>query len=109
MAKKKKYDIEYLPIAEVDLANILLHIRDENPLAARNLLDKFEKSIALLANHPQLGALPSDAAIRKTGHRFIVVGEYLVFYVLYPQKVQIRRILHGAQDLKRLVGEMPTA
>lgn len=100
---KKTYTISYLPIAENDLAEILLFIHERNAAAAQNLYVAMNERIALLATHPELGTVPKDETIQKTGHRVLIVEKYLVFYVVTEDAVQIRRVLHGAQDLTDLI------
>jgi toxin ParE1/3/4 len=97
------YKIVYLPVAENDLAEILVYLKARNQTAARNLLAELNKNIGLLAESPYLGSIPRDEAIQKTGHRFMLVDKYLVFYTVSDHTVEIRRILHGARDLRGLL------
>jgi toxin ParE1/3/4 len=38
------------------------------------------------------------------GLRSFPVGSYLVFYRVVPEGIEVARILHGARDLKELLG-----
>ncbi|MCK4260767.1 MAG: hypothetical protein KAX49_17455 [Halanaerobiales bacterium] len=43
-----KYQIQYLPIAEKDLTEILEYIQIDNPYAALKLLDQIDEAISKL-------------------------------------------------------------
>ena len=44
-----------------------------------------------------------DLALAAKGYRYLVVGNYLVFYVIVGPAVQIRRILYAKRDYKQLL------
>ena len=93
------FDIRYLQTAEADLEAIFDYILVDSPPAAVSMLEKFDHAISRLAVNPEIGADPKDDRLRKPGYRVLVVGDYLVFYVVKSRKrtVQIRRIVHGAR------------
>lgn len=90
-----KLRIEYLPIAEKDLTEILEYIQIDNPTAALILLDDIDKTISKLAYFPYMGHAPKDQRLIQLNYRMLVVENYLVFYVVLDDVVEIRRILHG--------------
>lgn len=92
-----KFRIEYLPIAEKDLTEILEYIKTDNPTAALNLLDEIDKAISKLSYFPYMGNIPKDQRLIFLKYRMLVVENYLVFYVVLDEEevVEIRRILHG--------------
>jgi toxin ParE1/3/4 len=92
---KNKYPIEYLPIAEKDLMEILVYIQTDNPAAALQLLEELDKAILKLAYFPYMGSIPKDQRLIQLNYRTLVVENYLVFYVVLDEIVEIRRILHG--------------
>ena len=91
------FRIRYLPTAENDLDDIFDYIMRDNPSAAVSLLEKFDHSISQLAINPKIGVVPKDDRLKKLGYRMLIVGKYLVFYVIKANTVQIRRIIHGAR------------
>jgi toxin ParE1/3/4 len=91
------FTIRYLSTAQRDLIEIFEYIKKDRPDAALGLLEKFDKSISRLAANPKLGILPKDERLNRLGYRVLVVDKYLVFYVLKPKMVQIRRVIHGAR------------
>lgn len=94
------FTIRYLKTAEKDLEDIFDYIVRDNPSAAASMLDKFDRAISRLADTPEIGAHPKDERLRRLGYRILVVGDYLVFYVVKSgaKTVQIRRIIHGARQ-----------
>ena len=91
------FTIRYLSTAQRDLVEIFEYIRKDRLGAASGLLEKVDKSIAALAANPYLGVIPKDERLKRLGYRILVVDKYLVFYVLKPKTVQIRRVIHVAR------------
>ena len=52
----------------------------------------------MLAEHPEAGRARDD--LQGGGLHYFPVGSYLVFYTIEPGALGIRRILHGARDIK---------
>lgn len=99
----KKNSIRYLSSAEKDIEDIFDYISRDNPSAASNILEKFDKTITKLASHPFLGIIPNDIRLKRLGYRMLIIDNYLVFYVVKKTTIQIRRIIHGARQYKFLV------
>jgi len=98
----KSYQIRYLSTAETDIIDIFNYIKADDPVAAKSQLERFDKSISQLASHPFLGVIPRDERLEKLGYRMLILDKYLVFYVVKPKTVQIRRIIHGARTFSFL-------
>ncbi len=96
-------EVRYLPTAEKDLHEIFDYVLKDNPGAAAALLETFDKTIASLSHHPEIGVVPRDDRLRRLGYRMLVIGKYLVFYVVKPKTGQIRRIIHGARQYRFLL------
>ena len=97
------FKIRYLSTAENDLYDVFDYIMRDNPSAAVSLLEKFDCSISQLAVNPEIGVVPKDDRLKKLGYRILIVGKYLVFYVMKAKTVQIRRIIHGARQYSFLL------
>ncbi len=91
-------EIRYLSTAERDLENIFDYIMKDRPAAAKSLLEAIDRSIARLSFNPDIGAIPRDERLGKMGYRILIIQKYLVFYVVKPKFIQIRRIIHGARQ-----------
>lgn len=95
--------IVFLPIAKNDLQEIISYISKDlhAPKAALNLVDSLHKSISRLSDFPALYTeyFPSKPLIDK--YRFITVKNYIVFYVVNDDIVEIRRIIYAKKDYKK--------
>jgi addiction module RelE/StbE family toxin len=99
----KKYGIEYLPIAREDLIDIFEYIKSDNPDAAANFIKKIDESILKLEMFPGCGVIPKDERLQKRGYRMLIIGNYVVFYVIKDGAVEIRRIIHGSRKYSFLL------
>ncbi len=99
----KKYRIEYLPIAQKDLTEIIEYIQNDNPGTALNLLDQIDETVSKLEDLPLMGQVPKDRRLEYLGYRMLIIGNYLIFYVVKDNYVEIRRILHGKRKYSFLL------
>lgn len=100
---RRKYSIRLLRAAEDDLAEIITYVANERLSAAEALATKTEKNFGLLSNDPYLGKVPKEEELSQLGYRYLVIENYLVFYVIEKHTVIIHRILHGARDYLSLL------
>ncbi len=98
-----KYHIEYLPIAYEDLEEIFSYIASDAPSAASDLLGEIDKSIQHLENFPSIGTTPKNRRLAGKGYKILIVNEYLVFYVVIGEIIEIRRILSGRRNYAKLL------
>jgi plasmid stabilization system protein ParE len=95
-----------------DLEEIGDYIADtlKSPIAALNTVNKIQDAVDRLASFPQIGSPLSSIKTVETDYRFLVCGNYLVFYRESKDKVYIDRILYGRRDyMAILFGDMPEA
>jgi toxin ParE1/3/4 len=85
--------------AEADLEEITAYIARDNPARAvtyvRELRDHCRGLVAFPEArplHPELGE----------GVRLGVFGNYIVLYVVHPDVLEVRRVVHGARNLADL-------
>ncbi|EGW39313.1 type II toxin-antitoxin system RelE/ParE family toxin [Desulfosporosinus sp. OT] len=98
-----RFRIEYLPIAENDLTEIIDYIQIDNPTAALSFINEIDRAISKLALFPFLGPVPKDPRLIHLNYRMLVVGNYLVFYAVLEEVVEIRRIIHAKRKYDFLV------
>lgn len=95
------YDIHITNAARRDL-NAVDYIEYvlKNPKAADELLDEAEKRINSLADFPEKFRLVDDTVLSSWGIRFIMVDNYLAFYIIDDKKnmVIIVRFLYQKSD-----------
>jgi toxin ParE1/3/4 len=92
-----------LEVKLLRLAEILSFVAADNPNAAAWLLDSFESKLPLLTTSPVMGVNPSEKSLSELGYRYLVLDNYLVFYVVEEQAVVVHRIIYGARDYKRVL------
>lgn len=99
----KKYNIQYLPVAEQDLINIFNYIKQDNPTAAYKLIHEIDEVISKLEDFPNMGVTPKDLRLKSLNYKMLVIDNYLVFYVVKDPIVEIRRIIHGKRKYSFLL------
>jgi plasmid stabilization system protein ParE len=102
----KKYHVEYLPIAKEDLSGIVEYIQIDDPSAAQNFLDQVDDAISRLETFPYMGLVPKDIRLMHLNYRvliILIIGNYLIFYVVLDEIIEIRRILHGKRQFRFLL------
>lgn len=81
--------------AITDLVEITAVIAEDNFSAAEQLVDRFNDVFRRLANHPQLGERSPSTGDRDV--RIFPVGNYLVYYQAFSDRVRILRVWHAAR------------
>ena len=68
---------------------------------ALRILKQLRNSIESLQNMPERG-MPLDAVLSvRTDYRFLVCGNYRIFYLCEGNSVEVVRVLHDLQDYMR--------
>lgn len=98
-----KYDIRLLRVAEDDLTEIILYVASDRPNAATRLAGRFEQRLLRLATNPFLGAVPGEGTLARLGYRYLLVDNYIIFYVVEAHIIYVHRIVHGARDYTQLL------
>ncbi len=92
------YTIHITATAERDIINASDYIELvlKNPKAADDLLDEIELKINSLTNFPEKSKLVDDPVLASWGIRFIIINNYLAFYIISEEdkKVFIVRFLY---------------
>ena len=99
---EKHYELRILPLFEEDLNEIVDYItyRLRNPIAAENLVDAVEAAIyERLPNAESFEPFHSQRERRYPYYR-IHVRNFIIFYVVIDNVMEVRRILYGKRDWK---------
>lgn len=93
------------PQAQSDLDDIRAYIAEEleSPQAAQATVQKILKAIAALRAHASLGAPLSSIAPVESDYRFLLSGNYMVFYRALGVNVYVDRVLYGRRDYLRVL------
>jgi plasmid stabilization system protein ParE len=86
------------PLAENDLAEITEYLEQNSIDTVNNFLEILEKRFDEISVFPESYHLSNDRFLAEKGYRLIPIGNYLVFYVIQPEQIQIRRILFGRKN-----------
>jgi toxin ParE1/3/4 len=99
------YKIRYLSIAQKDLQDIVVYILEnlKSPKAAMDFINTLDESILRLKQYPYSCALYQPKEPLELEYRFLPVKNYLVFYVVTENTVEIHRIVYVKMDLEKLI------
>ena len=101
------YKLEYLPVAQRDMVEIVRYISEElqNPAAADRLAMELVNAAESVLTFPY--ALPAYQPIRplKREYRKILVQNFLVFYWVDEEKklVTVARVVYAKRDISRVL------
>ena len=95
-----KNKIHYSPESRRDLDDIWDYIVSElqNRYAAERVIDRIIDAVDPLKKFAEMGTPLSSIADIGTDYRFLVSGNYMVFYRVQGNDVYIDRVLYGRSD-----------
>ena len=95
-----KNKIHHSPESRRDLDDIWDYIVSElqNRSAAERVIDRIMDAVDPLKNFAEMGTPLSSIADIGTDYRFLVSGNYMVFYRVQGNDVYIDRVLYGRSD-----------
>lgn len=95
-----KYIIEYSKDSKQDLIDIKKYIKYnlQEPTIANNLITKIKREIKELANNPEIYSIIDDDLIKKLEIRKIIIDNYIVFYRVKNNSLEIVRVLYGKRN-----------
>jgi toxin ParE1/3/4 len=91
-----------------DVLKIFVYIGERNMEAAERFLRAFDADIQRFADMPNMGVIRTFARPELQNIRsWPIAGfeNYLIFYRVVDQDVQILRVIHGARDIERALEE----
>lgn len=86
-----------------DVLQIFLHIGEDNLDAARRFLHALDDDFHKLAEMPRMGARREFRHPKLLGLRSWPISgfrNYLIFYRVTKDELQVLRVIHGARDLE---------
>lgn len=92
------HKIRIYKAAKQDLKEIVDYLNTLSPQAAIKYYDLIVEKIGSLAEMPERCPLLRDTHLRLRGYRALLVENYMVFYVVKGDTVQIRRILYARRQ-----------
>ncbi|WP_462246405.1 type II toxin-antitoxin system RelE/ParE family toxin [Faecalitalea cylindroides] len=100
--KNEKYKLRYLPLFEQDLIQTISYITNvlKNTDAAEKLVNDIEDAIQERLEYP-LAFEPFPSKKRDYPYYRIYVRNYVIYYVVIGDVMEVRRFLYGARDTNR--------
>ncbi|MBZ5676782.1 MAG: type II toxin-antitoxin system RelE/ParE family toxin [Acidobacteriia bacterium] len=84
--------VRWTPTALRDLESLHAYIRNDNPSAADEAVEKILAGIEALSQHPEMGRIGRVTAIRE-----LVLPPMIVAYKLRRRALEMLAIIHGAR------------
>jgi addiction module RelE/StbE family toxin len=81
--------------ARMDLRDIFLYISNDNPKAARDLLETIKKRVGLLKENPRLGRL---GRVEGTYELVLAGTRYIIPYRIKNLQIEILAVFHGSRE-----------
>jgi plasmid stabilization system protein ParE len=101
----KKYKIEYLAIFDRDLSEVWHYITYnlQNPAAANELIEKTEDAIKKRLINPDSYEKYLSNRKRELPYYRIYVGNYIVWYVVKGNTMEVRRFLYSKRSADEFI------
>ena len=99
------HKIVYLPLAESDILNAVDYIADklDAPQAAAELLSELDDTVQRISKFPYAHELYRTTRPMRDEIRKVPVKNYVLYYAVFEDTVEIRRFLHGRRDRNKLI------
>jgi toxin ParE1/3/4 len=100
-------DIVRTPQAQQEIDDIAYFLAGRSEEAGFRFLEAVEKTLGLVAGMPGIGTPYQSPDPRLQGIRcFRISGfaKYLLFYRSFEGGIEVVRVIHGARNLKRMLG-----
>ena len=91
--------------AKADLLAIRRYIEADNPNRAVSFVEELLDRCLALADTPR--AYPLVPRYERFGIRRCVHSDYLIFYRLQPEQIEVIHVLQGARDIEALLFGSP--
>ncbi len=100
-----RFELRYSPLFYEDLDKITGHLLFElkNKVAAKTLVNNAEAAIKKRLGNPLSSAPYRSLSSRPHRYSRILVGNFLIFYVVIDNVMIVRRMLYGRRDLDRIL------
>lgn len=101
----KKYRVEYGDQFWTDLSEVTEHIAKENldRYYADELTYKVFGAIDKIAERGAFARSAIYITIDKTDFYHVIVDSYIIFYTIHDDVMLVRRLIHGARDIPRML------
>lgn len=98
-----KRTVRVLRRAQRDLQQIYDYVAREAPLRAEAFIDRLLEAVESLDQYSERGSTPRDPVLRQRGYRYLVHGEFLIFYKVLSKQVRVYRVVRGKRAFAHLL------
>ena len=103
--ESKKYQLKIFPLARLDMEQIFEYIAGELciPPAALGQINDFEKAFENVCSFPESQPLINNEYVKDKSLRKMVVNNYIAFYRVKDNEIQVVRVLYGMSNYEILL------
>jgi toxin ParE1/3/4 len=91
----KSLPVYYSAEARRDVHSVFDYIAAFRPQAAEQFVESIDTAVQRIASLPQSGSRSRSPRLKSLGYRYVVIGEYLLFYRYSKESLVILRLIHG--------------
>ncbi len=99
----KKYEVVVTPSAQKDLTEIKSYLTNVLKTSSNSIFEKILEQVKILKVHPFTYKVHQDPLLKLVGYRIIPIDNYLMFYVIKSNIVQIHRVLYAKRNYLQLL------
>ncbi len=102
---EKQYKLRFLPIFYKDLSSVVSYIAKDlnSPLTALKFIDNVEKAINNRLVAPEAFEQYKSTKNRKYPYYKIKIKNYIVFYVVIDDYMEVRRLIYSKRNLSNII------
>lgn len=100
----KNYEVVVTPSAQKDLTEIKFYFTNVLKTSSNSGFKKFLEQVRLLKTHPFTYPVHQNSLLKLIGYRVISIDNYLMFYLVKGDTVQIHRVLYAKRNYMQLLG-----
>ena len=103
--ENNKYQLKIYPLAQLDMEQIFDYIAVElcNPTAAIGQINDFEKAFNNVCTFPESQPYINNEYVKDKSLRKLIVNNYMVFYRVRDNEIQVVRVLYGMRNYEGLL------
>jgi toxin ParE1/3/4 len=98
-----KYKVLIYPTAESDLYDIKDYFEHILKVSPNDLFQKFYDAVDHLELNPFMYPLVKDSYLKQIGYHTIPIDNFLLFYIIEDEEVQIHRFIYGKRNYSHLL------
>ena len=99
----KKYEVIITPSAQKDLTEIKSYLTNVLKTSSNSIFEKILEQVKIQKTHPFTYRVHQDPLLKLVGYRIIPIDNYLMFYVIKSNIVQIHRVLYAKRNYLQLL------